>query len=627
MKKILTQAKWIWKKEKTAFDDYAQFRGHFACSGEQEVCLYLSADSNCNVYLNGALVFFKQCADYPHYKLYDRVDLTKFCRQENELQIDVWHYGKDHATYYCAQPGLIFEVTQAGKLLLCSDEKIQSRTDNRYKLGYGKQITEQLGFSFFFDNTAAAPLPWQDSVCVKKSKQLHPNPLKALTLQERTASRVLRQDDHSALVDLGREEVGFLDLELDSPIEQTVTVAYGEHIADGCVRRKIGTRDFSVELRLAQGHNRCQNTFRRLAGRYLEIFYDEPVRIRYLGLRPVMYPVEQLPFTAQNPLQKQIYDTAVRTLRLSMHEHYEDCPWREQAMYVLDSRNQMLCGYCCFDNAAYARQNLILMTKGQMEDGLLELTYPATNTPAIPFFSLMYPVAVQEYVTHTGDTTILPEVMPTVERILEAFRKQAEDGLIAALPYPYWNFYEWSEGSDHGDELVRKPEDVCESRCDLILNCAYLLSVQSYDRLCGKQTDLSVHRRRLHETFYDPQRALYCASTTQRQLFTELGNSMALLAGVAEDPDALAAKLKEGSGMVRSTLSMLGFKYDALLMADAGNREYVLREIETVYGKMLNAGATSFWETELGESDFAGAGSLCHGWSAMPIYYFSTLQK
>ena len=37
---------------------------------------------------------------------------------------------------------------------------------------------------------------------------------------------------------------------------------------------------------------------------------------------------------------------------------------------------------------------------------------------------------------------------------------------------------------------------------------------------------------------------------------------------------------------------------------------------------MLYQGATSFWETEEGASDFGHAGSLCHGWSAMPAYFY-----
>jgi hypothetical protein len=37
---------------------------------------------------------------------------------------------------------------------------------------------------------------------------------------------------------------------------------------------------------------------------------------------------------------------------------------------------------------------------------------------------------------------------------------------------------------------------------------------------------------------------------------------------------------------------------------------------------MLFAGATSFWETGRGGDDFDRAGSLCHGWSALPVYYY-----
>lgn len=37
---------------------------------------------------------------------------------------------------------------------------------------------------------------------------------------------------------------------------------------------------------------------------------------------------------------------------------------------------------------------------------------------------------------------------------------------------------------------------------------------------------------------------------------------------------------------------------------------------------MLFQGATSYWETSLGEADFDDTGSLCHGWSAVGCYVF-----
>ena len=64
------------------------------------------------------------------------------------------------------------------------------------------------------------------------------------------------------------------------------------------------------------------------------------------------------------------------------------------------------------------------------------------------------------------------------------------------------------------------------------------------------------------------------------------------------------------------------YVYDALMKADANNLEYVIKKIEKIWGAMIDKSCQTFWETELGADDFDGAGSLCHGWSAVPIYIF-----
>jgi hypothetical protein len=56
-----------------------------------------------------------------------------------------------------------------------------------------------------------------------------------------------------------------------------------------------------------------------------------------------------------------------------MHEHYEDCPWREQALYTMDSRNQMLCGYYAFREFDFPKASIRLMAQSIREDNLLEL--------------------------------------------------------------------------------------------------------------------------------------------------------------------------------------------------------------------------------------------------------------
>ncbi len=621
----LAQASWIWKQGEVCPDDYAEFTGAFLWNGEGKVFLSISADSNCNVYLNGELVFFRQCSDYPHYKLYDRLDITRFCGRENRLHIAVWYYGKDSACYYLSTPGLIFAVSQEEHVLLASGPQIQSRRDVRYRYGRGIDITKQLGLSWFYDNTAVSLLPYTESVVVDKQVVLRRNPLKPLALRQPSACHVLQQSSSGVLVDIGREEAGFLTLQLVSSQEQTITVAFGEHIIDGGVRSSVLDYRFQVQLRLKKGENVYRNCFRRIAGRYLEISCTHPLQVQYLGITPVYYPLERRELPLADGLDREIYNTAVRTLELCMHEHYEDCPWREQALYVLDSRNQMLCGYYCFGEFDYPRENLVLMAKGIKPDGLLELTYPARNTPAIPFFSLMYPVAVREYVEHSGDRTILQETLPAMEKIMAAFRERVEEnGLIANLPWPYWNFYEWSCGSDHANEIHRTAQDPYTVQYDLILNCAYVLATESWDALTGGKSDTAALKSAIHRQFYCPEKGLYCAGTAQPQLFTELGNSLAVLSAVTtgEMAAAIAKKLMQGGEMVDATLSMLCYKYDALLRAFPSAGDDILQGIRRRYGAMLEAGATSFWETEKGAEDMCGAGSLCHGWSAMPVYYY-----
>ena len=79
--------------------------------------------------------------------------------------------------------------------------------------------------------------------------------------------------------------------------------------------------------------------------------------------------------------------------------------------------------------------------------------------------------------------------------------------------------------------------------------------------------------------------------------------------------------------MTETTLSMTSLKYDALLKVSKEKyKDFILSDIDNVFGNMLDADATSLWETSLGKDDMDGTGSLCHGWSALPVYYYSQLE-
>lgn len=613
---------YIWiKNDKLQKDSYADFVGGF-CVYDGKVILSLTCDSNFTAWVNGKLAAFGECADYPHYKLYYQTDITEYCEKgENEIKITVWYYGDDSQTYYLGERGLGFEIEENGKTLLKSGKNVLSRRNINYKNGYEKKITLQLGYSFFYDNAVFNDLPYKESDIVGKVTARRRKIAAPKLIGDSPFEIISGKGGY--LIDLGKETVGYLSLDIESEKEQVITVIYGEHVVDGKPVRKIGIRDFSAEFNAVKGRNEYLNTFRRLAGRYIYLECEHPLHIFYAGLKIAEYPVKEIGREIKDGFLRKIYDVSVYTLKCCMHYHYEDCPWREQALYTMDSRNQMLCGYYAFEGSEFQRENLIFISKGLRSDGLLPLSFPASIDIPIPFFSLVYFMQIAEYIKYTGDGSILQETGDVLKKIAIAFSgKVDENGLIPSFPYPCWNFYEWSEGSDREWQIESSPEDFRPAQYDLILNCMYVYAMRIADGLLGTETPVEKTIKAIQDTFYDAEKGIYKLSTEGAE-YSQLGNSFALLIGLGDK--LFAEKIIRGDGMVKITLSMNVFMYDALLSFGDCYKEFIIEDIKRKYKKMLDAGATTFWETEKGASDFDGAGSLCHGWSAIPVYYFNIL--
>lgn len=616
------QKKTIWIKEQTK-DTYAEFVGSFDISEKEKILLQLGFDGHSAVYLNEELVFFGAAGDYPWHRLYYQVDLTDHCKEHNEIRFVIWYPGEDSSTYITKEPGLAFSIAQKGKVLIESGSHILSRKVLSYKNEYCKWITIQLGCSFFYDNIVENTLPWEPSVESGEEIVFHLRTTGELVLGEPVPTGIEPLED-GFLVDMKEEVVGFLNLDFESPCEQTVTISYGEHLVDGQVQRLIDGRDFSVEFRAKKGQNQYLNPFRRLAGRYLQVQCKEPLKISYVGLRPTDRPVVEIPRTFADPDFQKIYEVSVNTLKKCMHEHYEDCPWREQAMYTLDSRNQMLCGYYAFEDAEYVRENLRFIGKGQREDGLLSLCFPAGTDLPIPFFSLVYLMQLQDYLVHTKDRELVLELKPVVDTIAKTFQSHMDDnGLIPNFPAPCWNFYEWAEGSDNAAELQADTKAGRTKKYDLILNCMYVYFTMLYEEVYGEVLgDREACKRAIQDTFYVPEKGLYKLSTIG-ELYSQLGNSFAILIGLGDEK--LAERITTEDSLIEVTLSMHTFYYDALLLFGDTYKSFILQDIKEKYGHMLQEGATTFWETAKGWRDFGNAGSLCHGWSAVPVYYLCKL--
>jgi hypothetical protein len=328
----------------------------------------------------------------------------------------------------------------------------------------------------------------------------------------------------------------------------------------------------------------------------------------------------------------QIFPTSVRTLQLCMHEHYEDCPWREQALYANDGRNQALAGYYAFGEYAFPAASFNLLAKSLKDDGYMELCAPAVVPITIPSFTMVWFQAIGDYWLYSGDINFIQQMMPCIKKMMNVYLSEMKDGFLPCKAGTYyWHFYDWADG------LVSWPFDKEPdgTRIDAPLNlflCLALDISSNLAKICGHLDEAKTYqlaadriRAQFHELFWNPNEKAYATyrGTTDPDHFAELTQALAIMAGAAPAPIASILKdrlIRENNGLVETTLSQSLYKFEALLTEKKKYGRWVYDRILRDWGFMLFNGATSFWETIKGGWDFDNAGSLCHGWSAIPVY-------
>ena len=629
--------KWIWISDKPKENEYAVFKENFAYSGENLV-LDIAAVNDYIAQINGKIVSFGQFQGYKNEKYYDTIKISKYCKPgKNELKITVRYEGINTLRSIRDTAGVIFDVKSEKGVVISSSENTLGAKSTSYVQNTKRFITMQIGYS----SDMCCPSDERYEKCVEvdmKNCKLLPRPVKKCNLL--TPIKGENINKKKSLYDFGAETVGYLHVSFKCKNKCVVTVAYGEHIADGEVRRKIESRDFSLKFHCQKGENDFTQLFVRIGARYVQLIADSLLDEAEVEIIPAVYPVTERK-TALTDIDKKIYDVCIKTLKSCMHEHYEDCPWREQALYAMDSLNQAVCGYYCFGEYEFAAASLRMLGRGMQPDGFLELHTPGKEIVTIPYFTFMWAIGVRDYLRYSGDRALIRELWPSIRLTAQRRLSECQNGL---LPVPtdtkYWSFYEWNDLMS-GEPIYR--DAPLAPRIDAPYQMFFLLFLDAAIELAeelGESEDAAIlrrgcveARRACHAMFWDTKSGSYCTFAHEKDgafhaedgARSELVQALAVLsgtAGQAERERLLPALAAGENDWTPCTLSMIRFKYEALLAQPERYLDWVFADIARIWGKMLYAGATSFWETEDGADAFDQAGSLCHGWSAMPVYFY-----
>jgi len=370
----------------------------------------------------------------------------------------------------------------------------------------------------------------------------------------------------------------------------------------------------------------------------------EGIRVRQLGMVATHFPARfEGSFSCSDPLLTRLWEVGRHTLLMCAQDGWLDCPGRESRQWLGD-------GVVMFDMAAFAfgpsinplhRQFLDQICEGQRPDGLARMVSPgdiAANSVTIPDYTLLWLIGTARYFQATGDADGIAGMMPSIEKALARFERCRDDsGLIADVPE--WHFIEWANIDRRGYSMPFNALYVGALKA--VVQLAHAVDRPALAAQCTNAArQVTGALNRLH---WNEERGAYVDSVDpgtgqQRPRVSQHANALALLFEIAPrerhaqilsaitDRSRLkltdAPPIMANSGpfdgatdIVRANSFFAHFVFDGI--ARAGGLDWVVDEIRTLFGPMLATGTTTLWES------FEPIASLCHGFSATPVYQLS----
>ena len=658
------RADWIWLPEAEKLplvNVYAIFRTRFA--GGAATRLRVSVAGNFAAFVNGCLATFGQYTDFPWRKTFSEADISPFCTGRDKLLLSVHFSGNAFTSHYDGEPGVIAEIVDGnGEAIASSGPSWEAAPDLRFAFGERTRLSGSLNYTFSFDGTRPSA-PWAPAtVLFGRSRDLSPRPVPpprdaGLRAGRLIRSGLLRREDASlpegprfssdlfdatspngvyALFDLGRETAGLLQLETEAPAGTVFEISHGEYVTDGrlpaCVVGKNPNATAVDRYITPGGRQLFLHPLRRFGGRFLEIHaLGDPSAIKILvaGLRSVELPgLETPPFSCSDSFFEKAHEISAETLRLCLHEKYENCPWREQSICAYDARNQMLFGYPFWGNYQSAEAMIRLFADAQRGNGFLRAAAPSATKLWIPMFTFSWMSSIHEFVLHSGQFSLWDDLSPLVAEMLEKILSH-RCGDLYAPPNDegVWNYCESSNL-----EYCANPPNAFYNLYlrEALLKIAALFTWRGEE---GRAASLRAVADEIGRTaasrFFDAAVGGYFDSHNPETGLNEFhyGHIQALFLSQGLVPPERVASviggIREGRFRLPS-LAALPYLIEGVFKHGSDeDRDWLHAKLRELYGGMAATGDTTWWEDAKGREYAGGRGSLCHGWSAAPAFYES----
>ena len=353
------------------------------------------------------------------------------------------------------------------------------------------------------------------------------------------------------------------------------------------------------------------------------------------------------PSEALAPALQELDRVSLRTLRNCMQTVFEDGPKRDRRLWLGDLRLQALTNYASFRNFDLVKRCLYLFAGLAREDGLVpsclyEVPAPAIGHCFILDYAALFGPALLDYAEASGDWDAARELWPVALRQMDFVLAHLGDDGLFVDPGTWWIFIDWHASiektvSMHGIAIYALRQMLALAKA-LSEHCGTAAlggerppsdiftaeggggtGLARFPAIIEKMTAAA------RKTWRGPDGLFVSGPKRQVSWASQAWMALASVLTPAEGAAALRALPGRADAIPPAGPYLYHYVIEAMLAC--GLRDEAAALLESYWGGMLRAGATTFFEVYDPADDRLSPyrspliNSYCHAWSCTPAYF------
>ena len=438
-----------------------------------------------------------------------------------------------------------------------------------------------------------------------------------------------------AVLDLGQVIHGRISAQVSGPAGTVIDIGWDERLLEGTLRPlpypgSLHSLWNQTDSWVLDGTARQISTIDARSGRYIliAIWGSGSVRLDELVVYAEGYPLIQTgEFQSSDPLLDQIWQIGVDTVQLNMVDATMD-PWRERGQwwgdsYLIDQVNQM-----AFGDASLLRRGLLFMENAFAETGAPGCA-PHNNNMHMLDYAMLWVHSLADYAHRTGDLALLVDTYPTLQQFIQHLESHTNtDTGLLDLPKTSWAETAYIDTLGYSSRYGQSAA----------LNAMYYATLQNAAEVAmqlGDTANLELWQARadsvknnLNSLLYLPEQGRYITNIYDGTAYppTLYAQAWPLAYGIVPegDQERVASALLEllSTDPATPNVGTYGFYWVLKGLGLAGYIDQALAVTKSYYGRMIDRGATTWWENFLADQSYTNA--LSHGWGSAPTWFIST---